>query len=934
MPEATSSGPSSNPVPSSKPSPLAVLGGHLRDAWKFSKWKVELTKLKRERGRSKEERDRAVVELGERAWELRARDAAFAPTFDRVAELEEQRTDAAAATGELRAALEARETERRRLEELHKGRVTNAEAELGRRKTALKEAAAARSRAEKARQSGEVPMAADELARLSAEEVERRGAMEQQKMLLDAERQQRTHALEPVETALKDLRGRLKVAEKQIAYLDDEARRARVQLGAEVDAARPAAEGLAESYRRIDAQDAETARLGAEAAALEQRLATIGPSTRVLLFGLLAAGLAAVLVAGWLTFGDGFTLPFGSRQAEMAIRVVDAQDAGALDGASAVLFFEGGPVAQYTDVHGGATLILDEARDRRGRLVVEKTGFKIHEQEVRLAGGDLVEVRLAPPDPELADVLVRAVDSATGEPVPRAEILVIAGSDTFQELTDSNGVTRFTLGFLDSRLAVEMSVESKGYEIERQRVTLLPDKAQDVSLDRTASQIAVTAFDMEEALLANFRPVEDNALLPGTRATGRARKGTVAAYTFPGHANTPVLFEIQTTEGELSYGVELYDPKDFLVSEHGTFHSGQRYAVPFTPPADGQYGIRVKGTSRGGAYALTMAWVSGPPEKRNLVAALGRETSEKGMLAIGAWDDFTFEGSANTPLLLKLQRSTGELGYSLELFDEDGKRIAQHGTFWDGMQRVPFTPWRDGTFTARVYGTHNYGGYTFALDLIAGEDRGVAQALSTDLGGRGNLAAGASDDYIFTGHRNTPILFTLQRSSGELGYRFEIYDPQSRRIAQHGRFYDGIQRVPFTPPEDGEYRLRTIGDRSFGSYVLSMELWSGPAEERGQLRPLVDGGSLNGRLAVGAFDEYSLEARAGEPLTLTTQLQSGNLAYFVFIYDGAGQEVARYGRYYDDLQQSRFEPPADGTYRVRVWGDREFGVYVIALNAE
>lgn len=925
--------PPSNPGSNPKFSRFAVLGDRLRDLWRLGKWKVKISRLRRESRRLYEERSLAVIGLGERAWELRARDTAFAPAFDRVAILEEQSGAAAASVGDLRAELKAQETERLRLEKVHKDRIAKADAELGRRKAVLKKAVAGRSRAEKAQQNGEVPVTADELARLRAEETEQRGAMEQQKVLLDAERQQLARALEPSDTALKDLRRRLKAAEKQVAHLDKELHQARAQLGAEIDAARPANEGFVESYRRIDTQDAEIARIDTETVAVEQRLATLGPGARILLFGFLAIGLAGALVAGWLAFGDSFPMLFGSRQAEMAIRVVGAQDADALDGASAVLFFEGGPVAQYTDVHGAATLILDEARGRRGRLVVEKTGFKVHEQEVRLTS-NLVEVRLTPPDPEIADVLVRALDSATGEPVPRAEIFVIAGRDTFQEITDSNGVTRFVLGFLDSHLAVEMSVESKGYEIEHRQVTLLADKLQDISLDRAASQISVTEFGMEEALLANYRPVEDNVLLPGTRATGRSRQGTVTAFTFPGHANTPVLFEVQTTEGELRYSLELYDSKDFLVSTHGTFGPGRRYAIPFTPPADGQYGIRLKGRSRGGAYALTMAWVSGPPEKRNLVPELGLESSKKGMLAVGAWDDYTFEGSANTPLLLKLQRSTGELTYVVELFDLDGNRLARYGTFRDGMQYIPFTPQQDGTFTARVYGTRNYGGYTIAQDLIAGEDRGETRTLTPDLAGKGNLAAGASDDYTFTGHRNSSILFTLQRSSGELVYWFEIFDSQNRRLAQHGRFYDGIQQVPFTPPEDGEYRLRMLGDRSFGSYVLNMEHWSAPAEERGQLRPLADGGSLEGRLAIGAYDEYSFAAQAGEPVTLTTQRQSGNLVYSIFIYDEDGQEVASYGSYHDDLRQSRFEPPATGTYRVHVLGERSFGVYVITLNVE
>ena len=962
----------------------ANLIGFIRGAFELGKWKVQHKRLGKERLQQEQKKSQTVQELGAEAWRLRIRDSGYGVEFDRLIALETKRDEARQDLETLGAEIEQQELERRQLDERFNGVLAEVEGELRAGTARLNDAVNRRKAAEKTRKSllsqqestrrqlqatrsalekspgaaegGSDPIAMEgsrreleqalsdlsqqidvndeHLGQCNDGESRCRAVVEQQKEALADQRARRLEALQPKEAALKTLRTQRTDLEQRRSALDEEQVGYLAEFGARINALRPPAEGLSDHYGRIDDLDGEIRRIDSDRIRLEHKIAAAGPGAKRTFYGAAALFLLGVLGVVSATLYVHLPNVVPRSNGELAVRVVD-QTQSAILGASTVLFFEGGPVAQYSDIHGFSTLKLDDARGRRGRLVVEATGFRIHEQSVPLSSGELVEVRLLPPDPVTANVLVRTVKSGSQEPVIGAKVLVMANGDTFSEVGDSNGITKFTLAFAGSKVDAEMNVRSKGFAIEHQRVTLLPDQVQDVSLDRQADQLVVRAFDVDKAVSRNFRAAEDQILEPGTRAVGPLRQGTETAFSFAGHANTPILFGIERTAGDLGYAVQFHDPKDFLLQELGTYYGGLYY-IPFTPGADGKYSLTLKGVREGGTYSVTMSYLSGPPARRNNIAPLTLERSQKGMLAVGAFDDFVFPGSVNTPLLLKIQRATGELGYSIEIFDEKQTSLVHHGKYWGGLKEIPFTPPADGKYRIQVQGNNNYGSYNLAVQLVAGtaEDRNRVTAVDLDQDYGGYLAAGASDSYRFSGHHNTPVLITLQRTRGELGYSLEIYDSQNRRLSRHGRFWGGVNVVPFTPQLDDEYRLKLVADRNFGGYGLSMKLVSGPAAERNQVSALLPGGSLEGSLAIGAFDDYLISGKGGQKLMLTTQHLSNSLGYWVRIFNVADEKLAEHGRFYSGTNPMEFVPPENGDYRVRISADRGFGPYVVTLNED
>ena len=958
------------------------IGTYLRNVMDLGKGKLKLGSLRKRRRGHEQQKLEAVAALGAHAWQLQVQGESFGAVSGQLAELERQQDILRARVEELGASRVERLAEKKRLGEHHGKRVAEAEAQHKACQEELRASTALRKKWEKAakrlrsqRTSAKKALASDQdrlrkaesepgataqvenlrqrisgtettLAELThklqettdgipqrlAEEAQRQEETTQKKKRLDAERAERARVLGPVEESLQKLGESLATDEKQQSELTARKADALGQLGTQVNAVRPASEALAEDYQRIDAQDAALERADLEISALEREIATAKPGARRVLYGTLAAAVLAATVVGYFAFRNyRFSLPGASLEQDLAVRVSDASGESVF-GASTVLFFEGGPVAQYTDIHGAATLVLDESRRRRGRLVVEAKGFRIHEQEVRLESS-LHEIRLEPPAPELADVIVRSLDSSTRKPVAGAEILLLANGDTFSQVTDSHGISKFTLAFYDAKADAQVSVDFKGYEIEHQRVTLLPDRVQDVNLDREAAELAIAPFDIQEALLRNFRNVEDHLLEPGTRATGALRSGATVRYAFPGRFNTPVLFTVQRTDGDLYYDVLFHDEKDFEVGEFGTYSDARTKWLAFTPRADGEHRLHLRGDRYGGSYAVTMAYLSGPPEMRNKTRTLSPEKSEKGMLAAGSFDNFEFQGAHNVPVLIKIQSVSGYLYYGVTIYDSEGKSLVEHGRFSDDQtHQFPFTPAEDGTYRVSVWGSRYYGRYTLALSRLGGKQRNQVRVLEPGQSHNGELAVGAYDDYGFQGHANTPLLLTLQRSSGSLYYNLEIFDGQDRRLAEHGQYSSGIQQIPFTPKADGQYRLRAFGSRHFGRYVVSIKQLSGPPEERNRVRPLDPGGSYTGTIGAQAYDEYGIQSSAGSALTLTLQRHSGPLRYWVEIFDAEGNELGEHGWFSSGIQRIDLAPPTESTLRVRVTANESFGRYVIGLN--
>ncbi|MBE7472266.1 MAG: Ig-like domain-containing protein [Anaerolineales bacterium] len=653
----------------------------------------------------------------------------------------------------------------------------------------------------------------------------------------------------------------------------------------------------------------------------------------------LLMGCIVLAVAAWY-IGLFDQIPgFSAKPVTITVQVTAETDRTIIPRAQAILFANGERYVKPTDDTGTAIFAGIPAPGRANlSLVVEAQGYQIYNLDNLSRPTDgLVKVLLRPQEGNEANVIV-LVTNETQEAVSGAKVVLLVEGNTFTQPTDSNGIATFPIVFSQDKVEAQMRVSTPDYETEAQNITLLPDKVQGIRLNpqnKTLEQVVVASSPQENPLAASVPEIE----LSGTpieleqQLNGTLAQGATQEYSFAGYMNTPVLFTIQRTEGDLGYWLQILDTTGVEVNRQGNFYNGTK-AFPFTPKKNGQHIIRVNNLSGSGSYVLTMSLISGPASERNQVKPLGLDESQNGSLASGAYDKFSFSGFANTPVLFTLQRTSGGLGYWIQILDTTGVEVNRQGNFYDGTKAIPFTPKKEGEYFIQVNGLESFGSYVLTMSLISGpaSERNQVKPLGLDESQNGSLAVGAYDEYKFSGSANTPILFILQRTGGSLGYWIKVLDPNKLEMIKYGPYRDGSIPIPFTPKEDGEYILQVIGTENYGNYVVSLGLISDPASERNQVKPLAVDESQNGSLAVGAYDEYKFSGSANTPILFTLQRTGGSLGYWIKVLDPNRLEMIKYGPYGDGIKPIPFTPKEDGEYIFQVIGTAYYGSYVVSLG--
>lgn len=262
----------------------------------------------------------------------------------------------------------------------------------------------------------------------------------------------------------------------------------------------------------------------------------------------LAAILGGPLVVEWLG---------GSKQSEATVTARVADSTGAsISGANVILFWEGGPLSKYTDANGTANFTVSFSKEVDVRLIIESDRYEIYEREIQLSGDKVVYVRLKEQVGDSGSVIVRVVDDSDGVPIPGAEVLLLVEGDVYSQPTDSNGIAKFTVTFPGGKIDAQMSVSTKDYEIDYQRITLLPNKVQDIRLNPGTGIVKVSSFtEPQPPTSAPIVPTDTPASAP-TQPLPGSISGTVT-YTGSVIGTHRVCIEVSDADTGL-YGIPRY----------------------------------------------------------------------------------------------------------------------------------------------------------------------------------------------------------------------------------------------------------------------------------------------------------------------------------------------------------------------------------------
>jgi hypothetical protein len=227
-----------------------------------------------------------------------------------------------------------------------------------------------------------------------------------------------------------------------------------------------------------------------------------------------AIAIVGFFLASGLLLGVGYYIYLVSAPSQRATQVTihTVGELGeAVANAKVLLFYQGAPLSQFTDSNGVAVFsVASENGD--AHIVIEHEAYKIYEQQIPLLQNQAFDFQLEPKASDNQDVLVRVIDDSTNNPIEGAHVLLIVAGQIFEDDTDANGLSSFTLGQMRQTVDVELQVTTAAYETSFKTVTLQPDRVQDVRLNPRTQEI-VGIYEPESTTIVGLIEKEAEAVL-------------------------------------------------------------------------------------------------------------------------------------------------------------------------------------------------------------------------------------------------------------------------------------------------------------------------------------------------------------------------------------------------------------------------------------
>lgn len=307
----------------------------------------------------------------------------------------------------------------------------------------------------------------------------------------------------------------------------------------------------------------------------------------------------------------------------------------------------------------------------------------------------------------------------------------------------------------------------------------------------------------------------------------------------------------------------------------------------------------------GGTYALTLSGSRGaaPGNLRSVPLAYGQRI-EGVIVEERPAEQYTFQGSANDQVLIRMEALDRELDPFLYLYGPEGEIVGQDDDSGGGRNAELATVLPvDGEYTilATRFGRENgsgAGGYVLSLNQgvasFAPDAQFVPQvedSLPADFAGlpqlhyRDTVGGTITDEeyyraFVFQARAGDEIVATMERTNGDLDPLVMLMDADLETIAQH----DDISvenrnaRLEFTIPEDGFYALlatRYEGETgaTSGDFVLTLDAANVPLRSQAAtLLPatlMTSGETASGQIGEAIASPFAFYATAGDVVELT-----------------------------------------------------------------
>ena len=205
------------------------------------------------------------------------------------------------------------------------------------------------------------------------------------------------------------------------------------------------------------------------------------------------------------------------------------------------------------------------------------------------------------------------------------------------------------------------------------------------------------------------------------------------------------------------------------------------------------------------------------------IASVNKPKIFTGKIKKGQSVEHNIKGVANSPILFTLAKTSRSFQYTLKILKGKNVVYSNRYTSYQLIEHV-FTPKKSGTYTVQLTGTSHYGEYSVSMEQIAAASdlTGKANVINIGESVDGQIAKGATAEYRFKATANSPLLFTLAKTSRSFQYTLKILKGKNVVYSNRYTSYQLIEHV-FKPKKSGTYTLQLFGTSHYGEYSVSME---------------------------------------------------------------------------------------------------------------
>jgi hypothetical protein len=327
-------------------------------------------------------------------------------------------------------------------------------------------------------------------------------------------------------------------------------------------------------------------------------------------------------------------------------------------------------------------------------------------------------------------------------------------------------------------------------------------------------------------------PAQEKKPADDAKFSGIIAEGATAEYPVKLEGNSPVRLKFSATGDKERFSVEIRDSaKNVVYQDPGKTCSGAEAAsIPFTPPRNDIYSLRIRGTEGEGRYAVEIQTIALDAQLRSPKNIIGvGDTAAEGVIAQGAVAVYWVKMEENSPVRLTFPATGDKVRYTVEVFDSAKKLVYRiPNKQYLGMETasIPLTPPGNDTYGLYIIGTEGEGKYAVKVASIAlnAQLRGEANTIQIDGNNvEGVLVRGAVAEYRLNLEAYSPIRLNFFATGDQGKYTVEIFDSVGNVVYQDPyRRYSGAEDavLPFTVSKKDTYVVRLTGIEGECKYSL------------------------------------------------------------------------------------------------------------------